>query len=312
MPPVLVAKDLCKVYGRGGGRVEALRGISLEVEEGSVAVLLGPNGSGKSTFMKIAVGVLAPTSGELVVFGRRPYQDIEVKGRISYVPQDKGLYSLLTGYENYVLYASLQDVGREEALERLKQIREELGLGEWFFKRKVATYSGGMKRKTSFAVALGSNPDLLVLDEPTAGLDPASRRAVWEIVSGLKRQGKTIVMATHLFEDAERLADKIVVMHMGKLVAEGSPEAIREGVGYRYAVDVEFLEEPGKDVVEKLRIPGTEIVPCGEYRVTVVGDRDDLINDVDRALRGVRVLSLSMRRINLGDVYFLLTGARLK
>ena len=312
MPPIIVAKNLSKVYGEGRERVEALKNISLEIEERSIAVLLGPNGSGKSTFMKIAVGILVPTKGELLVLGKKPYSDFEVRGKISYMPQDAGLYSLLTGYENYMFYASLQDVDKKEALERLSLLREELGLEDWFFRRKVSTYSGGMKRKTSLAVALSSDPDLLVLDEPTTGLDPSSRRMFWRILERLKRRGKTILMATHLFEDAEYLADEIIVMHRGRLVAKGSPEELKRKVGYRFAVDVEFMEEPKKSVVKRLRIPGTEIIPSGGFRLTIVGNDSDLISEVDRALEGVRILSLNMRRISLGDVYFLLTGVRLE
>lgn len=312
MPPALVAKGLSKVYDSGKEKVEALKDVSLEIEEKNIAVLLGPNGSGKSTFMKIAVGILEPMQGKLYVFGEEPYRNIEVRGRISYMPQDAGLYAALTGFENYMFYAALQEVDKRKVLERLEEIKEELGLEDWFFKRKVGTYSGGMKRKTSLAVALSSEPDLLVLDEPTTGLDPSSRRVFWKIIEKIRYSGKTVIMATHLFEDAEYLADVIIVMHRGRVVAKGTPEELKRKVGFRYAVDIEFSEEPGKDVLEKLRLPGTEIIPSGGFRLTIVGNDSDLISLVDEKLKCVKVLSLNMRRLSLGDVYFLFTGVRLE
>ena len=312
MPPVLEAKNLVKKFGGNGEAVYALRGVSLSVEEGQIAVLLGPNGSGKSTFMKIAVGVLAPTEGEVRVFGREPYRNVEVRGRLSYMPQDAGLYESLTGFENYMFYAFIQGVRREEALKVLEELKEDVGLGEWFYKRRVSTYSGGMKRKTSLAVALASDPEFLVLDEPTTGLDPTSRRNLWKILEVLQSRGKTILLATHLFDDAEYLADKIVVMYRGRVVASAPSEELKRKVGYVYAVDVDFAEEPDKEVVERLKLPGCKVIPSGGFRVTVVGDSPSLMDEVEERLAGVKVLAVRMRKISLGDVYFLLTGVSLE
>jgi len=305
---VLVSEKLVKKFGG----VVALDGVDVEVRSGEVAVLLGPNGSGKSTFLKISAGVVEPTSGRLLVFGREPYRDVEVRGRTSYMPQDAGLYSSLTGFENYLFYAAMQEVDRGRALEILEMVKDELELDEWFFKRKVGTYSGGMKRKTSLAVALGSDPDLLILDEPTTGLDPASRRVFWRLIERLKRTGKTVVLATHLFEDAEYLADSIVVMYRGRVVARGSPEELKRKTGYRYAVDVELSSEPSKALIEKLKLPGTKMIPSGGFRLTIIGNSIDFVSEVEERLRSVRVVSFSMRRLSLGDAYFLFTGVRLE
>ncbi len=317
MPPVLVAEKLVKKYSLGvipGGRheVEALSSVDLIVDENEVAVLLGPNGSGKSTFMKIAAGILQPTSGRLTIFGKEPYLDIEVRGRISYMPQDLGLYGSLTGYENYIFYSSIQGVDKGSADRRLKSLKEELDLGEWFYKRRVTTYSGGMKRKTSLAVALASDPDILILDEPTTGLDPSSRRVFWEIAENLKSKGKTIVLATHLFEDAEYLADKIVIMYQGKIITSTPPSELRRKIGYRYSIDIEFTGKPSKHLLERLRKTCGELIFSGGYRVTLVTNNPESIRSVEKILDDVKYLSLSLRRISLGDIYFLLTGVKLK
>lgn len=312
MPPVLEAKNLVKKFEGDSKAVYALRGVSLRVEEGQIAVLLGPNGSGKSTFMKIAVGVLAPTEGGVRVFGREPYRDVEIRGRLSYMPQDAGLYESLTGFENYMFYASIQGVRREEALEVLEELKDDVGLGEWFYKRRVSAYSGGMKRKTSLAVALASNPEFLVLDEPTTGLDPASRRNLWKILEVLQSRGKTILLATHLFDDAEYLADKIVVMYEGRVVASASPEELKQKAGYSYAVDVDFAIEPDKEVIEGLKLLGYKVIPNGGFRVTVVGNSPSLMGEVEERLSSVKVLAVRMRKISLSDVYFLLTRVSLE
>ncbi|RLE95893.1 MAG: hypothetical protein DRJ55_00935 [Thermoprotei archaeon] len=312
MPPVLEAKNLVKWFSGDGEAVYALRGVNLRVEQGQIVALLGPNGSGKSTFMKITVGVLTPTEGEVRVFGKEPYKDVEVRGRLSYMPQDAGLYQSLTGFENYMFYASIQGVRREKALKMLEELKDDVGLGRWFYKRRVSTYSGGMKRKTSLAVALASNPEFMVLDEPTTGLDPASRRNLWKILEVLQSRGKTILLATHLFDDAEYLADNIVVMYKGKVVASAPPKDLKRKAGYGYAVDVDFAEEPSREVVERLKLPGCRVIPSGGFRVTVVGNSPGLMGEVEERLAGVKVLAVRMRKISLGDVYFLLTGVSLE
>lgn len=289
--------------------VEALRGVSLRLE-GGAGVLLGPNGSGKSTLLKIAAGVAVPDGGRLEVFGAEPYRDRGVKQVIGYMPQDSGLYGQLTGLENYLFYAALQGVPRGEALERLEEIRGPLGLGEWFERRRVAGYSGGMKRKTSFALALAHGPRLLVLDEPTTGLDPGARRELWGVLEGLLRSGVTALLATHLFEDAEYLATRVFVMREGRVVAAGSPEELKARAGKRYAVDVELARRPGEEILGRLRGIG-EVFASG-YRVTVLSEDEDALNSVEAALRDERVVSISLRRITLGDIYFLLTGVTLQ
>jgi len=304
----LEAVRLTKTYGGG---MEALAGVDLAVREGTVTVLLGPNGSGKSTLLRIAAGVLRPTGGRLLVYGEEPYANPRVRRLIGYMPQDAGLYPSLTGLENLLFYAAAQGVGRRQALENLERLREDLDLGEWFFRRRVGSYSGGMRRRASLAVALAADPRLLLLDEPTTGLDPASRVSFWGVVDRLRRLGKTVVLATHLFDDAERLADRVVVMHRGRVVAEGAPEELKGKVGYRYAVDVELLREPERGALERLRSEGAAVIPGGGLRLTVVGNDAALLEEVERALGGA-ALSISMRRLSLGDVYFLLTGVRLE
>jgi len=308
MNVAIKAVELSKRYDD----VEALRDVNLEIYRNEIVVLLGPNGSGKSTFIKISAGVLFPTSGKIEVFGREPYRYFEIKGLLSYMPQDQGLYGSLTGYENYLFYSGIQGIDKKEALSYLKDAKVSLGLGEWFFKRRVNAYSGGMKRKTSLIVALSSDPKLLIMDEPTTGLDPSTRRDFWRIMLDLKKKGKTIIMATHLFEDAEVIADRIIIMFRGKVLTFSTPEELKSKIGYKYAIDIEFAEEPSRTILEKMKDDETEIVYDKGFIATLLCNDTSIIEDLDSKLRDVKYVSFNLRKIGLRDIYFLLTGVRLE
>ena len=308
MGTAIKAFNLTKRYDS----IEALKNINVEIYENEVAVLLGPNGSGKSTFIKISAGVLFPTSGKIEVFGREPYRDIEVKGSFSYMPQDQGLYNTLTGYENYIFYCGIQGVEKSKALSLLEDIKDFLDLGDWFYKRKVNTYSGGMKRKTSLLVALSTDPKLLIIDEPTTGLDPSARREFWRLLQDLKRRGKTVLMATHLFEDAEAVADKIIIMYRGEIIASSSPDMLKRRIGYKYAIDVEFSDVPDKKIFDSIIEEDINVIFDGGYTATLLCNDPSVIDNFEKKLRSSHYVSINLRRVSLSDVYFVLTGVRLK
>ena len=293
--------------------VEALAGVSHVVPEGEIHVLLGPNGSGKSTLMRICAGVLVPDSGRVLVFGKEPYRDFDVKFRIGYAPQEGLLYEDLTGLENMYFYAGLQGVSRSEARRIYEELKDELELGEWFEKRKVKTYSGGMERRANIAVALASDPELLILDEPTSGLDPDGRRKLWDFLLKLKRKGKTLLIATHLFEDAEVLSDEVVIMHKGRIVAKGSVEELLSQARYRYSVDVELARKSEELKAALEKIAGIRPVEIG-YIYRFYANEPRLVEELRDAIErmGQKALRLELRRISLADVYFLKTGVMLE
>jgi len=303
---------VCEEVRKRFGEVEALRGVSHTVPKGEIHVLLGPNGSGKSTLMKIAAGVLYPDGGRVLVYGKEPYRDFSVKGMIGYAPQEYTLYEMLTGLENYMFYAGLEGVSKREALEQYGRLRETLELGEWFEKRKVKTYSGGMARKASIAVALASDPEVLILDEPTTGLDPDARRKLWDALLKLKRE-KTLIVATHIFEDAEVLADKVVIMHRGEIKAVGEVDELKRKAEYSFAVDLELMEEPSREV-EQLIHSSSEIVVRTGFTYRLYTNDPSLMPELKEKLAelGVRLLKLELRHISLADVYFMVTGVRLE
>ena len=225
---VLEAQDLVKTYHpRGGGPVvEAVKGITFAVKQGTCTGLLGPNGAGKSTTMKMLMGLTRRSGGSLTVFG----QDVEglsraVRLRISLVPQDDNLDPDLTVYENLLVYGLFFGISRDALHERVPGLLQMMQLSD---KRdaRVNQLSGGMKRRLTIARALVNNPDLIFLDEPTTGLDPQARVMIWQRILELKKQGKTMLLTTHYMDEAQRLCDHIVMIDHGEILDEGSPKEL--------------------------------------------------------------------------------------
>lgn len=203
--------------------VTAVDEISLEVSKGELFGLLGPNGAGKSTTINILCGLVKPTSGSSTVGGYDVQKRTsEVKEFIGVCPQETAIYPYLTGAENVELFGNLHTMGKETLKARRDLLLETMGLTQ-DAKRKTEKYSGGMKRRLSLILALIHDPQIAFLDEPTVGMDPQSRRAVWDFIKDLKGEGKTVVLTTHYMEEAEELCDRVGIIDHGKLIALGSP-----------------------------------------------------------------------------------------
>jgi ABC-2 type transport system ATP-binding protein len=223
--PPLEIKDLRKTFARGKGRVEALRGVSLALEPGSVNALLGPDGAGKTTLIRLATGIMAPDRGSVAVLGMdsvKRAQDIQ--SAIGYMPQRFGLYEDLTVQENLDLYADLQGVGREERGERYESLMEMTNLAP-FTKRLAGRLSGGMKQKLGLACSLLKTPRFLLLDEPTVGVDPLSRRELWSIVDALVRKDDITVLVSTAYLDEAARCDQVFILQDGELIGRGTPES---------------------------------------------------------------------------------------
>jgi ABC-2 type transport system ATP-binding protein len=212
---MLAARNLGKTFGR----VVAVDGVSLKVAPGQLVGLLGPNGAGKSTTVALLAGLLPPDRGEVLVDDHRLVGDADpVKRRIGLVPQEVALYEELTARDNLKFFGGLYGF-RGAVLDRaVRSVLELVGLGDRAMDR-VATYSGGMKRRLNLAAGLLHDPDILLLDEPTVGVDPQSRHRIFENLQSLKQRGKAILYTTHYMEEAERLSDRIVVMDHGQVIA---------------------------------------------------------------------------------------------
>jgi lipooligosaccharide transport system ATP-binding protein len=301
----LVALDLKKSYDG----FEAVRGVDFEVRRGECFGFLGPNGAGKTTTMKMIYGAVIPTSGELHVAGLDVRRcEREIKRRIGVVPQENNLDDELQVKENLLVYGRYYDLPRKLALRRADELLEFVQLTEKA-NAKVEQLSGGMKRRLLIARALINDPEIVVLDEPTTGLDPQARHLVWERLRALTTEGKTLLLTTHYMEEAARLCDRLVIMEGGIIIAQGTPtELIEEHVSPQV---LEFRASP--ETLERLR-PVAEaaadaVERSGEALLVFTADADDLMEEVRAS--GMEVENTVYRQAGLEDVFLRLTGRRL-
>lgn len=257
---ILETRDLTRRFGD----LTAVDRLSLSIEPGEVFGLLGPNGAGKSTTIKMLTTLLPPTSGSASVGGYDVLRQAgQVRQIIGYVPQLISADSTLTGYENLLVFAKLYDLPRAMRERRVREALEFMGLAEAGDKL-VREYSGGMIRRLEIAQSMLHRPRVLFLDEPTVGLDPGARRAVWEHINTLQRRdGTTVFLTTHMMEEAESLCQRVAIMHLGKIAAIGSPAELKAAVG----ADGVSLD----DVF--IHFTGEELYSGGSYRETYRGRR---------------------------------------
>jgi lipooligosaccharide transport system ATP-binding protein len=302
----LVARDLKKAYGDFG----AVDGVDFEVFGGECFGFLGPNGAGKTTTMKMIYGAVVPTGGELSVAGLDVYRnEREIKRRIGVVPQENNLDDELEVRENLLIYGRYYDLPKKTVLRRTDELLDFVQLSDKVNAR-VEQLSGGMKRRLLIARALINDPEIVVLDEPTTGLDPQARHLVWDRLRALTAEGKTLVLTTHYMEEAARLCDRLVIMEGGRIIAGGTPkDLIEEHVSpqvLEFRADADVLEgllplvEPVSDAVERT---GDEVL------LVYTEDADALVARVQRS--DIEVGNTVHRQAGLEDVFLRLTGRSL-
>jgi lipooligosaccharide transport system ATP-binding protein len=304
-PALVQAKALVKRFGE----FEAVRGIDVEVRRGEAFGFLGPNGAGKSSTMRMIACVSPRTDGDLRVLGLDPEAaGPRIRARLGVVPQQDNLDVELTVRENLLIYARYFGLSRPAARRKAAELLEFAQLSDRA-EDKVDPLSGGMKRRLTIARSLVNDPELLLLDEPTTGLDPQARHLLWDRLFRLKAQGTTLIVTTHYMDEAEQLCDRLVVMDHGRIAAEGSPADLIRRYSTREVVELRFA--PGEQVAAAQQVEGLA------ERVEVLPDRvllysDDGEDTLERAhSRGVRPLSSLVRRSSLEDVFLRLTGRTL-
>ncbi|MGB0114552.1 MAG: ABC transporter ATP-binding protein [Ilumatobacteraceae bacterium] len=303
--PVITARDLRKQFGD----FVAVDGIHFDVAPGESFGFLGPNGAGKTSTMRM-IGCVSPiTSGTLRMFGLDPERDgPAIRARMGVVPQADQLDSELTVIENLVIYGRYFDIPRAECRRRAAELLEFVQLTDRAESR-VDPLSGGMKRRLTIARSLMSEPDLLLLDEPTTGLDPQARHILWDRLYRLKQRGVTLVLTTHYMDEAEQLCDRLVVMDHGHIVAEGSPRGLIEQHATREVLELRF--PPGDTDAVAPDVDGigdrTETLP--DRILIYVHDGDSALAEVHR--RGIQPAGSLVRRSSLEDVFLRLTGRTL-
>jgi lipooligosaccharide transport system ATP-binding protein len=289
----------------------AVDAIDFSVAQGECFGFLGPNGAGKTSTMRM-IGCVSPvTDGELRVFGLDPRVDgPKIRSRLGVVPQEDSLDTELTVFDNLVIYGRYFDLPRAVIRERATELLAFMQLSDRGGDR-VDPLSGGMKRRLTIARALVNQPDLLLLDEPTTGLDPQARHLLWERFYQLKRQGVTTVLTTHYMEEAEQLCDRLVIMDGGHIVAEGSPRELVARYSTREVVELRFFDGDARDkVLPRITAAGHRVEALPD-RVLVYTDDGDAISDLI-ANDGVDPDSMYQRRGTLEDVFLLLTGRTLE
>jgi ABC-2 type transport system ATP-binding protein len=318
--PLIQIHDLRKSYGRGQGSVQALDGIRLSVPEGSLYGLLGPNGAGKTTTLRILCTLLAPDAGSVRVAGVDALQDPRrVRSLLGYVAQEVAIDKILTGRELLQLQGDLYHLDRSLRERRIAELIELLGMGDWI-DRRCGGYSGGMRRRLDLASGLLHSPRLLVLDEPTVGLDIESRAAIWRVLRELCDGGTTVLLSSHYLEEVDALADRLAIIDGGRVIAEGSPDALKSALGGdRVTLRVrEFSDAEEAGRVQRLLqdCPGVRQVVVNRaqgYSLNLVVEDSGAVEQLRRQLAGadLPVFALAQSRPSLDDVYLQATGRTL-
>jgi len=309
-------KDLFKSYGP----VKALNGLDLKVPKGSLYGLLGPNGAGKSTVLRIICTLLAPDSGGVEVAGRDALvEEKETRRRLGYVAQEVAIDKILTGRELLQLQGDLYHLTKNHKKKRIEELIQRLEMDEWI-DRRCGSFSGGMKRRLDLASGLLHEPELLILDEPTVGLDIESRSVIWGLLKELRNNDTTILLSSHYLEEVDELADEMAIIDKGKVIASGKPDDLKKELGGdRVTLRVrEFSDESEAESVRKVirSVNGVSNVVVNKkqgYSLNFLVQTNDVISNVSDELskENFEVFALSHSRPSLDDVYLQATGKTL-
>ena len=308
MPAAIQCRDLRKTYD---GKVEAVRGLSLEIQAGECFGLLGPNGAGKTTTIEILEGLLDPTSGEVTILGHTWQKNSrEVREWLGISLQETRLSEKLTVRETIELFASFYREPRSA-----DEVLDALQLGEKA-DAMVGKLSGGQRQRLAVATALVGNPRILFLDEPTTGLDPQSRRQLWDIIRNFQLAGGTVLLTTHYMDEAERLCDRLAIIDHGQVIAEGTPSDLIDRLGGHHVVEFQASGNSDGTALDAWRaLPGVESVRHDDGLVSLTVHEPHLtIPALLDAVRkqGSQLLHLTTRQASLEDVFVNLTGRHLR
>ena len=312
METLLEVKNLSKSYGNN----LAVNNLSFDVYTGEILGLLGPNGAGKSTTITILSGLLSYNSGEIYFLGKDVQKNSkQVKANLGIVPQDIAFYEEISAYQNVKFFASLYGLTGNTLEERVKEALEFVGLEERK-NEKPKTYSGGMKRRLNIACAIAHHPKLLILDEPTVGIDPQSRNRILDAIQTLRNQGTTVIYTTHYMEEIEQIADRVVIMDKGQKIAEGTIEELLEDYNNinLYCIT---LEEPIEDFLYLYDIPGVRQITTDKVKKRIKIETDKKADNLNKILsqlleKGNQIQDMTTEKGNLEMVFLDLTGKKLR
>lgn len=309
MSMILIVEGLVKYFDSRA----VLSDISWAIEIPGIYSLLGPNGAGKSTLLSILAGIVEPDRGRVLIKGLNPANPF-TRRIIGYCPQEPGLVDHLSGYDNTVFYGRLYGLSGREILERTKDLASRLGLSDRELRMRVGKYSGGMKKKLALITSMLHDPEILILDEPTTGLDPNVRRDVWNLLIELKNSSKTVILATHNMEEADALSNRVAIIDRGRIIAEDSPDKLKEKYGPKTVVQLKFsreLDRGALSIVEKYTsrhytdkdIARLHLDDPQTHLPTLIGELYS---------NGYSIVEFKLITPTLEDVFLKLTGKRLE
>jgi len=297
------------------GNIQAVDDVGFDVQNGEVFGLLGPNGAGKSTLISIMTTLLKPDKGDVIINGHNlNRKSSEAKRILGFVPQEIALYPTLTARENLMFWGRMYNLKGTLLKERVEEALEIAGLTDRA-KGRIDTYSGGMKRRINIAAALLHKPKILIMDEPTVGIDPQSRNHILETVVKLNKEGMTVIYTSHYMEEVEYLCTRIAIMDHGKIIATGSKEELRQLVGNRETINVK-ISNAGSAVIENIRnISGVDSISLQDNELSIIAaSADAILARVISALDSLRcrIHSMEVEQPNLESVFLHLTGRALR
>ena len=310
-------KEISKSYSD----IHALKGLSMEIPAGTLFGILGPNGAGKSTLIKILATLIEPDSGEISINNINLIKNSrQIRELIGYVAQDVALDKILTGRELLDFQSDLYHINKNKKLERIETLINQLEMNDWI-DRKCGTYSGGMKRRIDLAAGLLHLPKVLILDEPTVGLDIESRNIIWQLLKDLRNDGMTVLLSSHYLDEIDKLADRLIIIDHGRVIAQGTPAQLKNKLGGD-RITLKVREFSSQEEAEKIceilsSIDGiTQIIinKAQGYSINFVADKEkDLLTKlkVELAFSKFEIFSLAQSQPSLDDVYLQATGKTL-
>lgn len=308
---MIIAKNIVKRYDE----VLALDTLSLNIEDGEIFGLLGPNGAGKTTFINCVIGMTSYQSGEIYIDDMTMKDhEKQIKGQIGVVPQDLALYMNETAYNNVKYFASLYGIKGKALKKAVEKALEFVGL--WDKKHvKVKTFSGGMKRRLNIACAIAHNPKMVVMDEPTVGIDPQSRNHILESVKALNATGVTIIYTSHYMEEVELLCNKVAIVDHGKLIAEGTKDSLRQFVQSDRILEIEISQSNFNQIESIKAVEGVKDCYQKDKTLIIILDKHQKnLEDILLAITkyDTEIIAVNMKEASLEDVFLTLTGRSLR
>jgi len=314
---IIEVRNLKKYFGKGEKLVKAVDGISLEIHENEIFGLLGPNGAGKTTSLRMIIGLLKPDAGKITIMGQDPHTNgKELKRMLGIIPQSLTFYDDLTVEENLWFLTKIYDIPKKEAKKRIDTLIAVVGLDE---KRKhlARTLSGGLQKRLNLILGLVHDPKIILCDEPTPGLDPQSRVAVWEVIKDLPKQGKTVILTTHFMEEADRLSDRVAIIDHGKILVLDTPKKLKSSIGEGDLVELTLTERENLDVLAQALKTFNGIEDAYVSSGLIVIRALDVVSRLSRILNFIEsqdweVENMAIRSTSLEDVFINLTGRALR